>query len=88
MAEPAFPCSAATQLGKTSLEQPWSVWGCGPRFGERFPDSRFTALPLQENYIEQSGASFEVFTGNSHLMMQDDNSDALAGMIADWITGI
>jgi len=67
LADPAFPCSAAIRLGKTSLEQPWSVWGFGPRFGERFADSRFPALPLQENYIEQFGASFEVFTGTGNM---------------------
>lgn len=50
-------------LGKTSLEQPWSVWGFGPEFGQLFDDSRFPALPLQERYVEQVGAAFEVFTG-------------------------
>lgn len=65
--DPAFPCTDTTRLGKTSLEQPWSVWGFGPGFGERYPDSRFPSLPLQQNYIEQLGASFEVFTGSGNM---------------------
>jgi pimeloyl-ACP methyl ester carboxylesterase len=59
----AFPCPKGAMLGRTSLEQPWSVWGFGPRFGERFADSRFPAEPLEQNYIEQFGAAFEVFVG-------------------------
>jgi pimeloyl-ACP methyl ester carboxylesterase len=66
-ADPAFPCTEDIMLGKTSLEQPWSVWGFGPEFGVSFPDSRFPAQPLQENYIEQFGASFEVFSGSGRM---------------------
>ena len=67
LGDPAFPCTDGVMLGKTSLEQPWSVWGFGPSFGERYPDSRFPALPLQQNYIEQFAASFEVFTGSGNM---------------------
>lgn len=66
-ADSAYPCNDDIVLGKTSLEQPWSVWGFGPEFGVSFPDSRFPALPLQENYIEQFGASFEVFSGSGRM---------------------
>lgn len=66
-ADPLYPCGEETMLGKTSLEQPWSVWGFGPTFGESFPDSKFPAHPLQENYIEQFGASFEVFSGSGRM---------------------
>jgi pimeloyl-ACP methyl ester carboxylesterase len=66
-ADPAHPCTQDTMMGKTSLEQPWSVWGFGPEFGISFSDSRFPASPLKENYIEQFGASFEIFSGSGRM---------------------
>lgn len=65
--DPAYPCSPDIMLGRTSLENPWRIWGFGPRFGERHATSRFPAFPLQENYIEQFGASFEVFSGSGSM---------------------
>ncbi|MBK6672402.1 MAG: hypothetical protein IPG49_02610 [Proteobacteria bacterium] len=66
-ADPQFGCSRESRLGRTSLEQPWRVWGFGPRFGEVHANSRFPALPLQQNYIEQFGASFEVYMGSANI---------------------
>lgn len=66
-ADPQFGCSRESRLGRTSLEQPWRVWGFGPRFGEVHANSRFPALPLQQNYIEQFGASFEVYVGSANI---------------------
>lgn len=59
------------QLGYTSLENPWQTWGFGPKFGETFSDSKFPAIPLKENYIEQFGASFVVYQGPSNLTMTE-----------------
>jgi pimeloyl-ACP methyl ester carboxylesterase len=62
MGATALKCSpAATRLGRTSLEQPWNTWGFGPRYRERYPDSRFPATLSDELYAQQFGASFEVF---------------------------
>jgi len=66
-ADPKYVCSRDSRLGRTSLEQPWQVWGFGPRFGEIHPNARFPALPLQQNYIEQFGASFEVYVGSTNI---------------------
>lgn len=86
-ADPNYPCDEQSMLGKTSLEQPWSVWGFGPIFGESFPDSRFPAHPLQENYIEQFGASFEVFSGSGR-MGAATNGDASQHALAELLDRI
>lgn len=70
-------------LGRTSLEQPWSVWGFGPRFGELYPESRFPALPLAERYIGQFGASFDVFVSSDTSAGRDrEGSPAFDALIA------
>lgn len=85
--DPSYDCATRrTLLGRTSLEQPWSVWGFGPRFGELYPESRFPALPLEERYVGQFGASFDVYVSAEGAAGRDREGSAAFDALAALLT--
>lgn len=76
------------QVGKATLEDAWPTWRFGPTYGVPYANSQFPSLPLQQNYVQQFGASFVPYLGTSkidmvdNVIMNDLTSDSLNALLA------
>ena len=64
----------------------------GDHFDERPMAGRHEACVATARMVNEAGGRGEVIhlpergiRGNTHLMMQDDNNDVIAGMILKWV---